>query len=482
MLNWHMRRQFIIAPTAMDIDGPTSIDWGKWRVHLGEEATAELRGNVCFIGRAADVDTAEPVTATSLDLLHTAGGLRRVVDFTDQMAGRFLVLIADGDTLWAVPDGWASLQTFWHRLDGGGTVLTSSPGLMLDLGLGRGDRTDPERTGADRTKRGLEYRSAGPWCPVSGARRLRANHLLDLTDGAERPRSLRRSPTGFRYLTAAIGRAIEGLQRSHGGETWLPITAGFDSRWLALAVAEAGLKANFFTFVTPGRASIDAEIGARIARRLGAEHAAIDMPSSVSDAVRAEVTAVRGAWRDLDKMAEIEFFSTRPERPLVLNGNGGEILRGGYYGGGPRLPGRLALRGLCLGSTVSPFDGRGFDHWYRSALSRPEGREVALDELFYWEQRMAHWGSEFYAEKENHVDELSPFCCRRFLLAGPAVLGRRNALPVAGELAAQGVFEGIPVNPEEPGSRTGALRRVAVVRSIGNTIRAARRPPARRPG
>jgi hypothetical protein len=347
-------------------------------------------------------------------------------------------------------------------------ALSTSPGLLVELGLGSPEHRDLERLHDESRARQLEYRSVGGRCPVSGSRRLAPNHVLHLPSGRIERLPMRHRDTDVRSVTAELGLAMQGLQTSQGGDTWLPVTAGLDSRWLAWAAAELGVKVKMFTFSPAGRPSPEGAVAAMVAKRLGGDHSDIALPAAVSDAVREDITAVRGAWRDLPKMAEIEHFAGLPERVLVLNGNGGEAVRGGgYLGTGPRPVGRHLVRALCLGPGPSSFDRAGFDRWFDSLgpLARLTSG-IELDGLFYWEQRLPHWGSDFFAEKENYVDELSPFCCRRFLLASPALGGRRAvAMPLTEVLDSDSPLEGMAVNPHVHHS---VWRRYSLAKSTKN--------------
>lgn len=449
----------------MDMDGFEATKIGRNWLYSGSEARVDSADNVTLVGRSANVETGEPVGAAQLQHVYSTDGVDAVVRFCDQLAGRFLVLVESDGRLIAVPDGWASLQAYWDASAEGHSVFSSSPGLLLEIGFGRLDQRDQNRLAPTESLKAAEYRSVGPICPVSGAKRLLANHILDLDSGRQTRLPLRPNRSSFAALTHNLTNAIQGLHRGHRGEVWLPLTAGFDSRWVAFAASKADIKPRFFTFGPSGDRPSDAVIGADVAARLGADHAYLELPPTVSPEVKGDVTAIRGGWRDLEKMSEIEYFSQLADRVLVLNGNGGEILRGGYYGIGPRLPGRRLLRSLCLGRQISTFDAAGFERWYSTLAAIPDRGRVELDELYYWEERMSHWGSDFYAEKENYVDELSPFCCRQMLLSGPAVAGGARSVEVEEAVRALPPLHGIPVNPHE---HHRPWARFAAVKAAGN--------------
>lgn len=478
-----MRRQFVLTSTQVELDEMRSERLGDWWVHSGAEARVQVGNQICLVGLAADVVAGRPVSPAQLERSLSCGGLDALVEYCDQLAGRFIVLVESEGRLSVIPDGWASLQAFWAESKESGVGLSSSPGLLLELGDGSAGRRDGGRLQDDPLAKAREYRSVGDICPISGTRRVQPNHVLELPSGREQRLPLRRRDADFGSITDELSHAIRGLQMAHGGESWLPITAGLDSRWLAWAASQAAADVKFFTFSPFGDPTPDTTVGAEVAHRLGAQHSHIPLPARVSRSVRGDVTAVRGAWRDLGKMAEIEYLASLGRRILVLNGNGGEIVRGGYYGSGPRPSSRRLLRLLCLGPQASAFDCDGFDRWYDSLGSLTDS-QLELDELFYWEQRMSHWGSDFYAEKENYVDELSPFCCRRILLAGPAIGRGRRAIQVGKALDSQPALKGVPVNPH---CHQSALRQLAYVKSIGHltqdamarSFRRGRRPQVR---
>lgn len=463
-----MRRQVAVAAKPIDWPDVEPRRLGSWWLYAGCESRVQLGDSTCLIGLAADVETAEPVAVEQLDELNASAGPAAVADYCDQLAGRFLVLVATADELRVIPDGWASLQGFWTSRSGGPVVLSTSPALLLALGLGHPERAEQDSLLADPQARDLEYRSHGDVCPVSGASRLLPNHVLELPEGRAVPMAMRYRPADFTLLTEEISAGMRGLRAAHGGPVRVPVTAGLDSRWLSLAVASTGMPVKLFTFQLPGLAvTTDAEVGAIVAQRLGLGYEAVELPAAVSDRVKGEVLAVRGFWRDLDKMLEIEHYAARRDRVLVFNGNGGEILRGSRYGTGPRLPTRRLLRSLCLGRQPAAREIAGFDRWYeqRHPVAASDGLEMY--DLFYWEQRIANWGSDFYGEKENFVDELSPFCCRRILLAGPAAGGRDAAVPLAQHLGSEPSLADVPVNPDDDSSR---IKRLAVPRQLGTLL------------
>ena len=286
----------MLASAPLGLDDFCMARLGEWWLYFGADAPIQMGRQVCLVGLAADIDTAEPVRIVDIKRRYALSGLDAVVDYTDQIVGRFLVLVEDGGKLSVIPDGWGSLQSFWGQSSDGLVALSSSPGLMQDLGLGSESHRDTSRPNG-RLAKALEFRSVGDHCPVSGTRRIRPNHISELSSGSEERLPLRPREATFETVTAELGRAIRGLQAAHGGESWMPVTAGIDSRWLTWAASLSEADVRLFTFTPGAEPTPDSSIGAKIADRLDAQHTQIALPARVSASVRDDVTAVRGAWR-----------------------------------------------------------------------------------------------------------------------------------------------------------------------------------------
>lgn len=441
-----MINQFLVTEGGRTFPGLVPQHFGTYRIHAGEGARVSTSGATALLGLAADATTGRPADVDELNRTFARSGTSGVVQWSERLAGRYLILLQDAERLLVLPDAWGSLQAYFVSNENG-SFLASSPGLLALLGVtpespGIGDVSERQQA----LFRKSEYRSYGDRCPYSGYRRLRANHLLALPGGTFERRSIERRKRSFDHLTSLLANAVAGLAEAHGGPVEVPTTAGVDSRWLALATRTAGVDARLFTFALRGEQPADAIVAQQVAERLSLPHTTIELPTTVSAQTREAVQEMRCHWRDLPKMLEIEYWARRPDRCLVLNGNGGGILRGGFFGQGPMVPGKTALGSLCLGLHATNLDRAAFDTWYSELPESLRSGPPDLRDLFYWEQRMPYWGSDFYAEKSPYVDEVSPYCCVDVLAVAPALGGSGRELPLEQRLAEDGVFAGLPLN------------------------------------
>ena len=102
----------MLASTRLELGDLRSARLGDWWAYWGAETRIQVGGQICLVGLAADVVSAEPVLAR-LERSYSCGGLDALIGYCDQLAGRFLVLVEKEDRLSVIPDGWAGLQAFW---------------------------------------------------------------------------------------------------------------------------------------------------------------------------------------------------------------------------------------------------------------------------------------------------------------------------------------------------------------------------------
>jgi hypothetical protein len=344
-----------------------------------ETCTVEERGGA-WLGRLAGPGGPLP------DLLawgaplgaagHTAGELLTASDarLREIVVGMGALVAASPDRLRLVtaPSGPLAL----HVADGpGGTVWSTH--AVAAAWLARGDaELDPaavpeylafDFVGGGRTL----VRGVAPVAPAT---------VVDVGGGARSfwPPAERWAPVPEPEAQAHAERALlVALQRRLGARTDLALTAGADSRVLAVALAELGADWRAFTWGDDGWPDVD---GARaVAAALGAPFSR-SLEWLDDDVLRARFAA-DAVWAD--GLAALSFAArTWPaDAAAVLGGMGGEVGRAFYYA-------PAAAPGAAAGDLAGHLHA---EAWVESAAASGQDGWRRLD-VVYAEQRVARWG------------------------------------------------------------------------------------------
>lgn len=138
---------------------------------------------------------------------------------------------------------------------------------------------------------------------------------------------------------------------------------------------------------------------------------------------------------------------------MNINGNGAEIFRS-YYG--TSIFGFSAKSLSILSGTKKwPILERKINDWLTltGAKRYSQDNNISITDLFYWEQRMAIWGSMFPLEQDIAMDEVSPFSNRKLIftmLSEPSIKRRSPDFKSATLLIEylDSRLNKVPVNPK----------------------------------
>lgn len=329
-----------------------------------------------------------------------------LLDLLDRLAGRFALLVQEGQSLVVYHDAMGSRSIFY-----GAGVVASHAALVAEVtGAGLRDWVLPFITSRGYLMRDVKY-LPGLDSPFTGIRQLTPNTRLLLPEG----RVERYWPRGPKPI---VGRAeavdtlvghLQGLRsyvRHNGIATMVGLSAGRDSRGVLAALhAEAP---RVFTFVRSKGAkssdSPDSRVARTVAGRCGLELEVVRVPapppldeslSPFARTFRRNTGYVRGS-----NSSWVEYFAGKPLPELLfVRGFGGEVMRGFY----PPLteispPALSHLYDVNAGSRLArdPFatfiDVAGW--------SGSDFHDYDLTDLFYWEHRMGTWGALALAESD----------------------------------------------------------------------------------
>ena len=373
--------------------------------------------SLCLLGSVVDysqprrpIREALAETAASLE----AGGVESAAVATRFLGGRWLLLWHALGRTYAFQDPTGMMRLF-HMGSGDSMVVGSDPSLICD------DESFSLPAAAYAALVSGEYWWPGPVSPMPGLRQLLPNHYLCLNDCS----TTRCWPMGALprlSLAEATSRCSELLMNGIAGLDSLPqglclgLTAGVDTRVLLAATRSIADRCEYFTFryATMSHSHDDPVVATRLARRFGLSFTIIDTPPKMSDCFapmyRSRVIGAHSQWGPL---AEAMLHSPLAPRLLLKGCPGLDSFRDAFGSHPDESVDPAFLRELGKLPDIDSVN-QSLAEWHRAALSwqQRDPDDIRLDELFYWEQRLAGWQAMSQEEYGLVQESFSPFNCR----------------------------------------------------------------------
>ncbi|MDF2805122.1 MAG: hypothetical protein K0S43_68 [Cellulosimicrobium sp.] len=422
-----LRGQFVVSPEPVhddDLTQTATFQGLNVAAHPSLDLTYRTDGEntILAIGTLLHPDHPDWTDGLVTDWLvrHLADGSFEAA--LDSIGGRFVLLVAQGESLHVYGDACGTRSVF--HSDAGGTWLASQPGL---LARHAGLHPDPRLAELlDRTP------TADSWpadlTPTPSVRMLLPNHRKCLRTGRvsrfwprHHVRSLSLDDAAGVMASTLRGLVDAALNR---GRVTVPTTGGYDSRMLLAAAWPRRKEIKTFTVVDAATPSHDVSLPLRLAVAGRLRHRvrhARPLPTSTHEAIRSITGDV---WRDPHEHRVLPFRHTKGSR--VLLGHGSEISRCASYehGFAPEVVTPADLAGLT-GWADEPRAVAALTRW----LDGVPDCGIHPYDLSYWECRVGVWAALDSLVFESFADPLSPFACRRIHVAGLGVEATHRAYP-----------------------------------------------------
>lgn len=374
--------------------------------------------------------------------------------FISELSGRFVALVTHSDQMRVYPDPTCGMGPVF---DPTSRRLAASLALVLDRDI-IDNPIVPFHAVEDGTTRYLFGHTRD-----AHARRIRANHYIDLSNFSEHrfwptddiPFSAQ--PEDFKNIAAQIhsklAANIAALVQSF--PCALPVTGGADSR-IMLSSARPVLDrlAQNFVYHTNMSTRMDARIARRLAKDVGFKLNVYSKHDDVYDEMLANLDVdlvrrqrfLRGDLEpDTSEPGSIVAMQFVPSHQLILRGNVAEMTRAlRWHRSVFNNPDNdeFALRRLTVTREKS---GPYFDIWQEELLKwkkgLPDTAMLRLHDLTHTELWLPHANSTVYVRDRSHV-MINPFNDRRLIwltsLIEPSV---RKRLKLVDELMALGLPE-----------------------------------------
>ena len=501
------RRQFILGPRFIE-DLPS---WRRIRIadslcltahpDLRIHQAAQETSSITLLGYVLDPNEPQAgdaeIVQGLLRALCTRGRFADLLERTHDLAGRWILIVNDGQRIRIVNDACGYRQVFYTDAAYSADLWCASQPGLIAAAL----RLEPDAEAMDFIQ---SYAASGRdwwpgkehWWPGDSSayreiKHLVPNHYLDMTTGV---------PQRF-WPDRRLGRLSleEGVQRnakilrgvmtsaSNRFPLALSLTAGKDSRLVLAASRSISSDLYCFTMIywDMNEQHADVTIPSRLLARLGLEHHVIPCPTKMDpvfgEIYRKNTTTAHEAYGPIAQ----GLYHHYPQERVCVKGSAMHIV-------GSRRAFRLRelTRGVVDGRALvkmgriveHPFALRAAERWLSGAR---EISDFDVLDLFYWENKEGSWQASSQTEWDIVQEVLGPYNCRTFLANAFAVDEKYRRRPMGRfhrELIVALWPEVLsePINPHKGPQRKRPLR--AMVKDLLLTTRLYRYlpPPSRR--
>ena len=373
------------------------------------------RAEVAVLGRCDDVTTpvdaeeADPATrlAQALDRCDAA-----FFDALDQQAGRHAVFFRTPEREGVLADA-TGCRTLFYSPDAIAShvrLLSDEPVTDMPYGMG----------------------FPGNHTPIPGVRILTPNTLIDLKTHAVARFWPREAPPVLDLDTAqARVEAYAATALRKGPKFALGLTAGIDSRTVAVAAWKAGVDVLTFTYDRGPHTHEDIAVARLLAAALGLRHKTVleRKPAARTRDRLKQATYYGHHFGCVEPLAEAL------GRRAVASGNLLEIGRVFYarhrrHGRDLSTPAQMAghFYDNSRPAARARFDAWGHERWMAAATEAFAAFDAVTDfqfaarlidpfDLFYWEHRMGAWQSMILLERDFYGEPYMPFNSRAIFTA-----------------------------------------------------------------
>jgi hypothetical protein len=435
-LRLKFRRQYVLSPER--IDSPFSCNiiclpnnyflYTHIDLNVTEHNLSDVR--LILLGDMFDFESPEK---SNSDILHDiiAPDFDIVVNNTARYTGRFILIFIIKDQIRLIHDLTATRKIYYYKSDKG---IWCSSQIHLLANLNQLEKTKDESKNNFYTShvyRLLNYSNIGNITAYDDIFQLLPNHYIDIST-FQIARYWIKKPDENLTLNQTIQICATMLKGyinaiSHRYNIMLPVTAGKDSRTLLAATKDICDKVYFYINkeYCLNEKSNDIYIPTQLFRKLNLDFHILD------------------PYIEIDKDFEEVYYSNNPDAspyylPHIYN----------YYKNFPdkvNLPGNLVASCYDMyGKDDSNFTAETlaklnwvrdynfaieyYQSWLDGCKDFCKQHNLHLSLLFYWEERLANWGTQLHADKDIAQEDIIPYNSRLlnhyFLSVKPELIDR----------------------------------------------------------
>ena len=486
------RRQFILGPRFVE-----KLFWWN-RLHIRDTVCLTIHPDlmasqifangksITLLGYILDPENPEATDKVILDsLIEKLVPLDNVQPFierTYRFGGRWVLIIDNGIEIYLFNDALGFRQVFYTEKEFiEDTWCASQTGILAEELNLQCDDDAIKQLYSCREKEDGQYWWPNDRTPFKGIKHLLPNHYLSLTSGLcvrywpneDIPEmALEESiEKGAKLLKALIESAANRYELAY------TITAGRDTRLLLAASRDIRHKIYFFSMMYwhMTRSSVDVAVPSRLLKKLGLGHHVIKCPAQMDDEF-GEIYArnVPTARKVYGAIAQ-GLYDQYPGERICVKGNASEVAKYMPWDHRESVDGLTLAKDQHLGK--NSFAAHEFYKWMETANMRK--RNLAILNLFYWEQRLGNWQGMSQTEWDIVTENFDPCNCRSLLitlLSAPEEF-RKGPKHILFEGLIRAMWQDVlcePINPEWKSTATAIadiVKRTALHKVIPKSIR-----------
>lgn len=367
--------------------------------HLSSEGR-----DLVFLGRVIDPLSGEQSSDTILKILadRLATDRHAFLNALDDLSGRFVLLVNNGDSGLAVQDA-AGTRPLFYDTQVSGWALSSHPGILALMGNYAKSALGEEVI--DSTEAFFPA-LASPYAQID---RLTPNTLLELPEGDVTrffPREVRPRTDDIGTVVEEVADLLTTQMRLWNADTdlLLPVSAGLDSRLSLAASRPIAGDVVYYSWRYPNEENDEAEIASNLCDHLGLEHRIIELNHTPPQEFAELFTKTTSGMSIPGRAQEAyNFLNKYPDGRVELRSNVAEVARTYYRNTAMLLPNRANPTNLTKLYFRVNSDRvlQEFDRYIDvTDLRQAMAYDYDLYDLVYWEHRMGSWLSTWLTDMD----------------------------------------------------------------------------------
>jgi hypothetical protein len=273
--------------------------------------------------------------------------------------------------------------------------------------------------------------------PRYGVERILPNHYLDLSAWG----TTRHWPAQPLQAEVEVKKAVAGIaalvKRNIAAvvtatPTYLPLTAGWDSRMLLACARTLADRLELYTAeIADERAAIDCDTARRIAKRFGLKHRVLKMQKATEADLQEWICRIASSTGEVRGWQSATMFKRLPGAHAVLDGMGGELARG-YWWRDEDTATEVISPERLIGLCGCPLEDEPLARAHAWLETVPAANAFQVLSLFFLEQDCGCWAGVWPYAQCDPGFVVFPFCHREIverMLMLPVSYRRSGRLP-----------------------------------------------------